>query len=200
MRDMGTKMRELNATRLGVQDHMNRNKSNCLKVPMEVNGWLEEVGNIEAQVENIPSDIGRCFNLRVRHKLGRKAFKIIQDIDRLKEEKSRIDWTDHPIPLGKVDSIKCSKNLGALEIEFFGNKPLPKNMSFEKLETFKISLGCSLEDHYRQNMHSFENMLMLVTNKCELLDSKMNELFEKTKVLHLEVDGINDLGVGLVES
>ncbi|KVH88708.1 Disease resistance protein [Cynara cardunculus var. scolymus] len=109
VRDMGTKMRELKATRLGVEDHINHNKSNSLKVPMEVSGWLEEVGNIEEQVlETIPSDVGSCFNLKDRHKLGRKAFKITQDIDRLKEEKSRIDWTDHPIPLAKVDSMKLS--------------------------------------------------------------------------------------------
>ncbi|XP_024961271.1 uncharacterized protein LOC112501783 [Cynara cardunculus var. scolymus] len=49
VRDMGTRMRDLKATRLGVEDHINHNKSNCLMVPMEVSGWLEEVGNIEAQ-------------------------------------------------------------------------------------------------------------------------------------------------------
>ncbi|KAI3745756.1 hypothetical protein L6452_08163 [Arctium lappa] len=38
---------------------------------------------------------------------------------------------------------------------------------------------------------------MLVTNECELLDSGMNDLFTKTKVLYLRVDGINDLGDGL---
>jgi len=107
-RDMGIKVRRLNATRLGVEDHMNRNKFKNLKVPTEVCVWLEEVEKIDARVESIPGDIGSCFHLKVRHKIGMDAFKIIQDIDHLMEEKSRIVWTDHPIPLGKVDSIKES--------------------------------------------------------------------------------------------
>ena len=41
---------------------------------------------------------------------------------------------------------------------------------------------------------------MLVIDKCELLDSKMNELLEKTEVLHLQLNDVNDLGDGLVES
>ncbi|KAJ9542083.1 hypothetical protein OSB04_028589 [Centaurea solstitialis] len=96
--------------------------------------------------------------------------------------------------------VDCSKNLDAIEIEFFGNNSMPKKMSFEKLERFKVSLGCSLDNHYSQNKQSFENTLILVTNKCELLDSRVIDLFGKTKVLHFQVDGINDNGNGLGES
>ncbi|KAI3745593.1 hypothetical protein L6452_07994 [Arctium lappa] len=94
--------------------------------------------------------------------------------------------------------VECSKNLTSLEIEFFDYNDLPKNMSLKKLERFKISLGCNLEETDGQDL--VMNTLMLVTNKCELLDSGMNELFEKTEVLHLQVNDVNDLGNGLVGS
>ncbi|KAI3746191.1 hypothetical protein L6452_08615 [Arctium lappa] len=101
-----------------------------------------------------------------------------------------------------VELAELSKNLFALEIEFFDNNALQRNMSFNKLERFKISLGCYLDDDDDdgQNRHSYENTLMLVTDKCELLDSRMNELLEKTEVLHLQVNDVNNLGDGLVES
>ncbi|KAJ9541950.1 hypothetical protein OSB04_028456 [Centaurea solstitialis] len=96
--------------------------------------------------------------------------------------------------------VECSKNLTSLEIEFFDNNDLPKNISLKKLERFKISLGCHLDESYGEDMHSFINTLMLVTNKRELLESRMNKLFEKTEILHLQVDGMNDLGEVSVKS
>ncbi|KAI3745635.1 hypothetical protein L6452_08036 [Arctium lappa] len=99
-----------------------------------------------------------------------------------------------------IELAELSKNLFALEIEFFDNNALPKNMSFKKLERFKISLGCFLKDDDGPNRHSYENTLMLVIDKCELLDSRMNQLLEKTEVLHLQVNDVNNLGDGLVES
>ncbi|KAI3745596.1 hypothetical protein L6452_07997 [Arctium lappa] len=108
VRDMGTRKRLLEAKILGVENHVTRNKSNNLEVPTEVEGWLEEVAKINAQVESIPSDIGSCFNIKLRHKLGRRAFKINEEINRVIEENSTIIWTDHPIPLGKVDFMKAS--------------------------------------------------------------------------------------------
>ncbi|KAI3745583.1 hypothetical protein L6452_07983 [Arctium lappa] len=281
VRDVGTKIKDLDGKRVNVEEHMNHNKRNNLVVPTEVRGWLEKVVKTDEKVESISSDVGSCFNLKRRHKIGRKAFKIIEEINRLIEENNMINWSDHRIPLGKVDSMKAStstpsgghndfqsrertfmealkqlqpdhksqmislcgmggvgkttmmeklkkleelymrvakekgirfthtngeelversKNLFTLEIEFFDSNALPKNMSFKKLERFKISLGCYLKENDVQNRHSFENTLMLVTDKCELLDSRMNELFDKTEVLHFQVNGVNDLGDGLVES
>ncbi|KAI3745758.1 hypothetical protein L6452_08165 [Arctium lappa] len=106
--NMNTKMAELNATRSDVEDHKERNKSNSLKVPTKVPGWLEEVEKIDAQVKSIDSEVGSCFNLKGRHKLGRKACNIIHDINRLMEEKSRIDWTDIRIAPAEVNSTKAS--------------------------------------------------------------------------------------------
>nr|XP_043618921.1 uncharacterized protein LOC122590817 [Erigeron canadensis] len=85
-----------------------------------------------------------------------------------------------------------SRNLFAIEIELFGNNTHPKRMSFNKLDRFKISIGRFLEEK-DEKTKSFENTLMLVSNKGELLESRINVLFEKTVVLHLEVDDMNDL-------
>ncbi|CAH1435240.1 unnamed protein product [Lactuca virosa] len=87
------------------------------------------------------------------------------------------------------------KNLSALEFEFFTDNAQWKNLSFENLERFKISVGRSLEGDYviKESKHSFKNTLKLVTKKGVLLKSRINELFEKTEVLCLSVDGMNDL-------
>nr|AAC02203.1 resistance protein candidate [Lactuca sativa] len=111
MREMGIKMRGLNATRLGVEEHVNRNISNQLEVPAQVRGWFEEVGKINAKVENFPSDVGSCFNLKVRHGVGKRASKIIEDIDSVMREHSIIIWNDHSIPLGRIDSTKASTSI-----------------------------------------------------------------------------------------
>ncbi|CAI9293967.1 unnamed protein product [Lactuca saligna] len=86
-----------------------------------------------------------------------------------------------------------SKNLYAFEFEFFRNNALPKNMSFENIERFKISVGCALDGNISKTKHSFENTLQLVVNKDEILESRMNELFQKTEALCLTVEDMNDL-------
>nr|GEY21066.1 NB-ARC domains-containing protein [Tanacetum cinerariifolium] len=99
---------------------------------------------------------------------------------------------------------QCSRNLSALEIEFFENKAQPKNMSFKKLERFRISVGSAGEIEYSEenskSMHSFENTLNLITTKDELMESRLNELFPKTEVLFLEANGMNDIVELLVAS
>ncbi|KAL7611587.1 hypothetical protein Lser_V15G04879 [Lactuca serriola] len=86
-----------------------------------------------------------------------------------------------------------SNRLSALEFEFFNNKAEVKNMLFENLERFKISVGRSLDGNISESTHSYENTLQLVTNKREISDCKLNELFVKTEVLCLSIDGMNDL-------
>ncbi|KAJ9552060.1 hypothetical protein OSB04_016105 [Centaurea solstitialis] len=138
------------------------------------------------------SFIGDLSNLEILSLIKCRIRKLPLAIGKLKKLKA-IRFTD-----ANVDElVGCSKNLIALEIEF---NALPKNMSFKKLEKFKICFGCYLGEYGDQEKYSFENTLRLVTNKSELSSSRMYELFEKTKVLYLQADGINDLGDGLVES
>ncbi|KAL4579074.1 hypothetical protein LXL04_015209 [Taraxacum kok-saghyz] len=83
MRDMGIKMTELNDAKVSVKEKRRHNISNNLEVPAQVEGWLEAVENIITKVENVPHDTGSCFNLKIRHKAGRNAFEINEEIDSL---------------------------------------------------------------------------------------------------------------------
>ncbi|KAJ9542287.1 hypothetical protein OSB04_028793 [Centaurea solstitialis] len=163
---------------------------------------LEILSFTYAKIQKLPSTIGNLMELKLLDLTGCTSLSI--DVGLLKSlvklEELYMRGVRRNVGVDGDELVGCSKNLDAIEIEFFGNNAMPKEMSFEKLERFKISLGCSLYNDYSLNRQSFENTLMLVTNKCELLDSKVNDLFGKTKVLHLQVDGINDLGDGLGES
>ncbi|XP_052624295.1 uncharacterized protein LOC111909128 [Lactuca sativa] len=108
LKDLHSKMRELNFARIDVKQHLNRNRRSNLEVPAQVVDWLEEVDKINAQVDNVPIDAGSSLNLMNRHKLGKKAFKIIEEIESLLRQQSLMAWSDVPVPLGKVDFMKAS--------------------------------------------------------------------------------------------
>ncbi|KAL7612627.1 hypothetical protein Lser_V15G04855 [Lactuca serriola] len=108
VRGMRTKMTELNAARISVEDHISRNKRNNLQIPTQIKDWLDDVEEIKANVENFPSDVISCCSLRIRHKLGQKAFKITEQIESLTRQNSLIIWTDEPVPLGRVGSMIAS--------------------------------------------------------------------------------------------
>ncbi|PWA60445.1 NB-ARC domains-containing protein [Artemisia annua] len=98
-----------------------------------------------------------------------------------------------------------SENLCALEFEFIGNNTHMKNMSYEKLKRFKLSVGCYFSeargDLYTSKVdtHLYLNSLKLITNK-ELVKSKINELFKITDALYLQVNDMNTLEDVDVES
>ncbi|KAJ9542255.1 hypothetical protein OSB04_028761, partial [Centaurea solstitialis] len=107
VRGMNTKIGDLNHTRNDVERHMKRNKSSNLEIPSSVPDWLKDPADINALVESFPSDVGSC-SLKIRYNLGKKALEIIEDINSLIEQQSMMKWSDHGIPLGKVDSMKAS--------------------------------------------------------------------------------------------
>ncbi|KAJ9550779.1 hypothetical protein OSB04_014824, partial [Centaurea solstitialis] len=200
VRDMGTKMHLLKAKRLGVENQLNWNKSNNLEVPPEVNGWLEEVVKIDAQVESIPTDVGSCFNLKCRHKLGRKAFKIIEKINRVIDENSIINWTNHPIPLGKVDSMKPSTST-----------PSSHRNDFKSRErTFTEALK-ALEPDHKSHMIALCGMggvgktTMMEKLKKVVIEKKMFDLIveatvgEKTDPISIQQSVADFLSVDLTE-
>ncbi|CAI9270991.1 unnamed protein product [Lactuca saligna] len=167
---------------------------------------LEVLSFAHCGITNLPSAIGNlkelklldlsgCVNLRIDDGVLKNLAKLEELYMRV-DNKKAIGFTDS----NHAELAELSEHLSALEVEFFDNNGMPKNMLFKKLERFRISVGRSLEDNTGKNMHSFENTLMLVTNKDKLLESRMNELFEKTEVLYLEVDGMNDLEEVLLES
>lgn len=108
VRDMSSKMRELNAARHAEEDHLERNTRTRLEISSQVRSWLEEVENIDGKVQTVPSDVVACCSLKIRHTVGREAFKLIEKIDSATRQHFLIAWTDQPIPLGKIDTMKAS--------------------------------------------------------------------------------------------
>ncbi|XP_052624216.1 disease resistance protein L6 isoform X3 [Lactuca sativa] len=167
---------------------------------------LEVLSFAHCGIRKLPSTIGKlkklklldltgCLNLRIDDGVLINLVELEELYMRVDDRKA-IRFTNG----NRAELAELSKHLSALELEFFDNNGTPENMLFTKLKRFRISMGCGLVGNTHKNMHLFENTLRLVTNKDELLESGMNELFEKTEVLYLEVDGINDLEEVLVES
>ncbi|XP_052624218.1 uncharacterized protein LOC111902539 isoform X2 [Lactuca sativa] len=140
-------------------------------------------------------DLTGCVNLHIDDGVLINLVELEELYMRVADEEA-IRFTDS----NRVELAELSNHLSALEVEFFDNNGMPKNMLFTELKRFRISMGCGLVENTDKNMHSFENTLRLVTNKNELLESSINELFEKTSMLYLEVDGMNDIEEVLVES
>ncbi|CAH1435270.1 unnamed protein product [Lactuca virosa] len=154
---------------------------------------LEVLSFAHCGIRKLPSTIGKlkklklldltgCVNLCIDDGVLKDLVNLEELYMRVADEKA-IRFTNSNC----AELAELSKHLSALEIEFFGNSGKPENVLFTKLERFRISMGRSLGYN-----HSFENTLKLVTNKDELLESRLNELFVKTEVLYLEVDGMND--------
>nr|KAJ0221957.1 hypothetical protein LSAT_V11C200052260 [Lactuca sativa] len=108
VRDMQMKMTELNTSRISAEEHISRNTRNHLQIPSQIKDWLDQVEGIRANVANFPIDVISCCSLRIRHKLGQKAFKITEQIESLTRQNSLIIWTDEPVPLGRVGSMIAS--------------------------------------------------------------------------------------------
>ncbi|KAL7615014.1 hypothetical protein Lser_V15G04815 [Lactuca serriola] len=139
-------------------------------------------------------DLTGCVNLRIDDGVLKNLVELEELYMRVDDRKA-IRFTNG----NRAELAELSKHLSALEVEFFDNNDTPKNMLLTELKRFRISMGCGLGENTDKNMHSLENTLRLVTNKDELLESSINELFEKTEVLYLEVDGMNDIEEVLVE-
>ncbi|CAI9270330.1 unnamed protein product [Lactuca saligna] len=158
---------------------------------------LEVLSFAHCRIKKLPCSIGNlkklklleltgCINLRIDDGVL-KSLVNLEELYMRVHGKKAIRFTDS----NHAELAELSEHLSALEVEFFDNGT-PENMLFTKLKRFRISMGCGLGDNPGLKMHSFENTLMLVTNKDELLESRLNELFVKTEVLYLEVDGMND--------
>nr|GEV94324.1 disease resistance protein At4g27190-like [Tanacetum cinerariifolium] len=159
---------------------------------------LEVLSFAHCGIRKLPSTIGNlkelkqldltgCVDLHIDEGVFKSLVKLEELYLRVSRGK-RINFTDANFN----ELAQCSRNLSALEIEFFENKAQPKNMSFKKLERFRISIGSAAEMEYSEenskSMHSFENTLNLITTKDELMESRLNELFPETEVLFLEAN------------
>ncbi|KAJ0693098.1 putative P-loop containing nucleoside triphosphate hydrolase, leucine-rich repeat domain superfamily [Helianthus annuus] len=160
---------------------------------------LETLSFVDCGITWLPSTIGKlrklklldltgCFNLRIDD-------GVFQDLHSLEELYLRA-YDDSPIRFtdANCDELeKLSHRLFALELEFFENKAQPKNISFGNLERFRISIGCTLKELKDAEKCSFENTIRFSGDCHELMECKINALFEKTEELYLRVNEMNNL-------
>ncbi|XP_071697123.1 disease resistance protein At4g27190-like [Rutidosis leptorrhynchoides] len=121
-------------------------------------------------ISNLPSAIGKLKNLKLLDLTECAADLCIDDgvfqsLNKLEElymrarYGNRIKFTEDSCKGLKMVSSK----LTALEVEFFKSILEPKNVSFKKLERFRISMGAQL------GAFTSENTLKLVASKEEIL-------------------------------
>nr|XP_043631550.1 disease resistance protein At4g27190-like [Erigeron canadensis] len=153
---------------------------------------LEVLSFSDSGIQYLPSAIGKLVKLKLLDLTGCMDLRIdegvLKNLVKLEELYMEVNgkvvrFTD----INYKELAERSKNLSAFDFEFVENNPESKNMSYNKLERFRISMGRYLENGGPDNVQNSENTLMLkVANKDELLESGMNELFPKTEVLYLE--------------
>ncbi|KAL4586168.1 hypothetical protein LXL04_010800 [Taraxacum kok-saghyz] len=175
---------------------------------------ISELSNLEVLsfahcgINYLPSAIGKLKQLKLLDLTGCVDLRIddgvLRNLVKLEEVYMRVGGVNVIRFTEKnCDELaECLEHLSTLEVEFLDCSCILENTLFSKLERFSICIGRSLEDNKGKNIkkYSVENTLKLLTNKDDLLKSRLNELFEKTEVLHLQVDGMNDLQEVLVES
>nr|GEY63301.1 NB-ARC domains-containing protein [Tanacetum cinerariifolium] len=139
-------------------------------------------------------DVTGCYNLVIEDDVLKNMVKL-EELYMIAFNKKACRFTNN-----NCDELaQRSEHLSALEFEFIGNNAHMKNMSFEKLNRFKLSVGCyysEVRDEMKTSIvdtHSYLNNLKLVTNREELLKSKINELFKMTDALYLQVNDMNTL-------
>nr|XP_043631391.1 putative disease resistance protein At1g63350 [Erigeron canadensis] len=123
-----------------VTSYFLQNATSNLEIPTGVPDWLNEVENIKIDAESvISSNVNGCFNLKMRYRTGRKAFKTTLKIEALIKENNETNWRDAQKPLGKVSSKLASTSDGDVQNYF---------KSREKI--FKEALGLLQQDQKAQ--------------------------------------------------
>ncbi|GKA32569.1 NB-ARC domains-containing protein, partial [Tanacetum coccineum] len=146
-------------------------------------------------------DATGCYNLVIDDGVLKNMAKL-EELYMIAFDKKACCFTDNNCN----ELAERSEHLSALEFEFIGNNAHMKNMSFEKLNRFKLSVGCYYSEVRHEmktskvDTHSYLNSLKLITNREELLTSKINELFKMTYALYLQVNDMNTLEDVDVES
>ncbi|GKB09593.1 NB-ARC domains-containing protein [Tanacetum coccineum] len=139
-------------------------------------------------------DVTGCYNLVIDDGVLKNMAKL-EELYMIAFDKKACCFTDNNCN----ELAERSEHLSALEFEFIGNNAHLKNMAFEKLNRFKLSVGCYYSEVRHEmktskvDTHSYLNSLKLVTNREELLKSKINELFKMTYALYLQVNDMNTL-------
>ena len=141
VRNMNTRLKQLECTSVDVRKHMETNNTSQLDIPARVPGWLEEVEKIKEDAERT-SNYNGCFNVKRRYQAGRNAFKTTEEIERLMKENTEIIWSDTQKPLGKVSFKK-----GPTSVPSNGDA---KNYFKSREKIFEDALGFLQQDHKMQ--------------------------------------------------
>ncbi|KAD7478959.1 hypothetical protein E3N88_02095 [Mikania micrantha] len=160
---------------------------------------LETLTLVDCRISRLPRVIGKLKRLKLLDLTGCVDLFIddglFENLAGL-EELYMKPYYDRPIRFTKINCEELeilSHCLFALEVELFGNKVKPKNMSFKNLERFKISIGCKLEELKDGQGNALTNTIQLVGDCNELSQFKISEIFNKTVGLHLQVNEMNQL-------
>ncbi|KAI7725947.1 hypothetical protein M8C21_004522, partial [Ambrosia artemisiifolia] len=156
---------------------------------------LEALSIVDCGIRRLPSMIGMLKKLKLLDLTGCVALRIddgvFKNLVSLEELYMRavkyqpIRFTD-----ANCEELEIlSQRLFALELEFFENKAQLQKVSFEKIERFRISIGCRLVELEDDKKYSFKNTIKFYGDCNELLE--INELFEKTEELY--VSGCKEL-------
>ncbi|KAD7476998.1 hypothetical protein E3N88_00134 [Mikania micrantha] len=94
----------LKNTRDDVEKQKETNNMDNKEIPVGVSVWLNAVATFKNEVESISSEGYGCLNIKMRHKTGKKACEATEMIKRFTIEKNGFEWTNAPIPTGRVYS------------------------------------------------------------------------------------------------
>ncbi|KAL8245639.1 hypothetical protein R6Q59_006855 [Mikania micrantha] len=104
VRAMKEQLRVLKNTRDDVEKQKETNNMDNKEIPVGVSVWLNAVETFKNEVESISSEGYGCLNIKMRHKTGKKACEATEMIKRFTKEKKEFEWTNAPIPTGRVYS------------------------------------------------------------------------------------------------
>ncbi|KAL8248928.1 hypothetical protein R6Q59_005796 [Mikania micrantha] len=160
---------------------------------------LETLSFVDCEIRRLPSVIGKLKKLKLLDLTGCVDLRIddcvFENLKGLEELYMNAYFSSIRFTKANCEELeKLSHGLFALEVELFENKVKPKNMSFKNLERFKISIGCKLENLTDGQSNALTNTIQLVGDCNELLQCKINEIFNKTDGLQLQVNEMNHLG------
>ncbi|KAI3691384.1 hypothetical protein L2E82_49743 [Cichorium intybus] len=133
---MKSRIKQLDEASNDVKKRMYTNDVSNLEIPTCVPGWLEKVKKIKEDAQNIPSTETRCFEMKLRYRVGRNAFKIEEEIKSLIEENGKTSWSDARKPLGKVTSkITSNSALSDGDVQnYFKSREEYFKKAFESLQ------------------------------------------------------------------
>ncbi|KAD7477064.1 hypothetical protein E3N88_00200 [Mikania micrantha] len=104
VRAMKEQLSVLKNTRDDIEKQKEANNMDNKEIPVGVSVWLNAVETFKNEVESISSEGYGCLNIKMRHKTGKKACEATEMIKRFTIEKNGFEWTNAPIPTGRVYS------------------------------------------------------------------------------------------------